>query len=49
MSFGSSRPAKKPRAAQLAQQRDAEQERHADRGEMAVRGAELASRRAGSG
>ena len=34
--------AKRPRLAQLAEQRDAEQERHSDRGEMAVRGAVLA-------
>ena len=39
MSFGSARSAKKPRAAKLADQRDAEQEGHADRGEMAMRGA----------
>jgi hypothetical protein len=37
------------RAAQLAQQRDAEQEGHADRGDMAVRGADRRFRRAGWG
>ena len=42
MILGSARSPKKPAAAKLAQQRDAEQERHADRGDMAVRGADLA-------
>ena len=39
MIFGSAQRFEEAAAAQLAEQRDAEQEGHADRGEMAVRGA----------
>ena len=42
MIFGSAVVGETAAAAQLAEQRDAEQEGHADRGDMAVRGADLA-------